>query len=169
MAKEKEEAEQAQQEVAPKPKKKKLIIIAVVVVLLIIIGGTLAYFLSASEEDEESLEVTEEEEGEEAAVEGESKAVLPLETFIVNLQIKGSFLKTTIQLEFNEPEVPKTAEADVPKIRDVIIKIMSSKSSSEILSAEGKETLREELKQGINKTLGSEDISQIYFTEFIIQ
>ena len=96
-------------------------------------------------------------------------AFLPLETFIVNLQVKGSFLKTSIQLEFTEPVLPKTIESEVPKIRDAVIRVLSAKGSAEILTAEGKERLREELRDAINQTLGAEDVSKVYFTEFIIQ
>ena len=96
-------------------------------------------------------------------------AVLPLDTFIVNLQVKGSFLKTTVQLEFVEPELPPTIEHETPKIRDAIIRLLSSKSAADILSADGKEKLREELRQEINGALKSEDVGQVYFTEFIIQ
>lgn len=157
--------------------KKKLIII-IVVVLILVGGGVGAFFAlgkSGAEEGEEgAVEGEEHGEGEEGA-EGEDghaeapPAVLPLDTFIVNLQVKGSFLKTTIQLEFVEPELPPTIEHETPKIRDAIIRLLSSKSSADILSAEGKEKLREELRQEINSALKSEDVGGVYFTEFIIQ
>ena len=164
-------AEAAKEEEVKSGGSKKLIIIIVVVVVLLL-GGVGAFFAMSGGK-------TEGEEGEEAAV-GEEEAedgaqavlppaVLPLETFIVNLQVKGSFLKTTLQLEFAEPELPPTIESDVPKVRDVVIRILSSKSSSEILAADGKEKLREEIRNGVNEVLGAEDITQVYFTEFIIQ
>ena len=87
----------------------------------------------------------------------------------MNLQVKGSFLKTTIQLEFAEPQLPPTVESDIPKVRDAVIRILSSKSSADILTAEGKEKLREEIKNSVNESLGAEDVTQVYFTEFIIQ
>ena len=87
----------------------------------------------------------------------------------MNLQVKGSFLKTTIQLEFAEPELPHTIEHETPKIRDSIIRVLSSKSAQDILSADGKEKLREELKDAVNTALKSEDVTEVYLTEFIIQ
>ena len=157
--------------------KKKLIII-IVVVLILVGGGVGAFFAlgkpAAEEGEEGAVEGEDHGEGEEGA-EGEDghgeapPAVLPLDTFIVNLQVKGSFLKTTIQLEFVEPELPPTIEHETPKIRDAIIRLLSSKSSADILSAEGKEKLREELRQEINSALKSEDVGGVYFTEFIIQ
>ena len=169
--------EEAQPEQEPaKGGSKKLIIIIAAVVLVLLLGGGAAVFLMkgskapAEDGDDEATEAEAEgEEGEGGEGGAMAPAIMPLETFIVNLQVKGSFLKTTIQLEFAEPEIPKTAEADIPKIRDVVIRLMSAKSAADILNTEGKERLREELRDGINQVLGAEDVTQVYFTEFIIQ
>ena len=170
---------------APKGGKKKMIIIIAVAAVVLIGGGVGAFLALGGKKPAEDGASEEGGEGEEAAAEGEggkehgeeggehggpaAPAVMPLETFIVNLQVKGSFLKTTLQLEFAEPELPPTAEADTPKIRDTIIRILSSKSAQDLLSAEGKEKAREEIRDGINELLGGEDVTQVYFTEFIIQ
>ena len=74
-----------------------------------------------------------------------------------------------IQLEFGEPGQPHTLESDMPKVRDAIIRIMSGKTAQDILSVEGKEKLREEVKDGVNNAMGSEDVVNVYFTEFIVQ
>jgi flagellar FliL protein len=167
---EKEDGEE-KKEAAPKSKKKLIIIIALAVVL---IGGGVGAFLAMGHktEGEEGGDAAEAEE--ESAEKGGEEATAPpfvfaLEPFIVNLQIKGSFLKTTIQLQFTEPEQPPHLESDVPKIRDAVIRILTAKSAQEILSSEGKEALREELKEALNEALGGEDITQVFFTEFIIQ
>jgi flagellar FliL protein len=149
---------------------KKIIIIAVVAVLLLAAIGAGVFFALSSGKSEGSHDAAEEEVSEEAVDEhAAGGAVLPLETFIVNLQVKGSFLKTSIQLEFAEPQLPPTMEKDVPKVRDAIIRILSSKAAADILSVEGKEALREDLIEAINQSLGSEDVVDAYFTEFIIQ
>jgi flagellar basal body-associated protein FliL len=46
---------------------------------------------------------------------------------------------------------------------------MSGKTAQEILVVEGKEKLREEIKDGVNNAMGSEDVVNVYFTEFIVQ
>jgi flagellar FliL protein len=174
MAEEKEDKEKKEGEGAGKKSKKKLIII-IAVVLVVLIGGGVGAFLALGSkpkegaEGEDGGEGEEETETEEAADGALPGAVVPLDPFIVNLLIKGSFLKTTIQLEFSEPEAPHSFEASIPKVRDAIIRILSSKEAKEILSAEGKEKLRGEVREGVNKTLESEDVVQVYFTEFIIQ
>ena len=169
MAEAKEEKEEVSE--AKGGGKKKLIII-IVAVLVLVGGGVGAFFALGKSKDAEEGEEGGEEEGEEGA-EGEEAelppAVLPLETFIVNLQVKGSFLKTSIQLEFAEPELPHTIEHDTPKIRDAIIRILSAKAAADILTVEGKEKVREEVKQAVNEALKSDDVTNVYLTEFIIQ
>lgn len=173
MAEKKEEAQEA-----PKGGKKKLVIIVAVAVL--VIGGGVGAFLamgsSKPAEGEEGLEEGAEgehggggEHGEGGANAVLPPAVLPLETFIVNLQVKGSFLRTTIQLEFAESELPHTIESDTPKIKDAVIKVLSAKSSSELLTSEGKEKIKTEVRDSVNEILGGEEVTQVYFTEFIIQ
>lgn len=57
------------------------------------------------------------------------------------------------------------------KLRDEIIRILSSKRSDELLTSEGKARLKEELTDGINEALGLEEppVTGVLFTEFIIQ
>ena len=179
MAKEPKEEEQEEgKEGEEKPKKsKKLVIIIAAVVVVLIIGGVGAFFAlkspkggegaeAGAAQEEASTEEPAEGEGGEAA--GEAN-LFPLETFIVNLQVKGSFLKTDIQLEFASAEEMKSADKEVPRLRDTIIQILSSKTASEILTSEGKEKLKDELRQSVNGLLGGEKVVEVYFTEFIIQ
>ncbi len=164
---EEEEKTEGEEEEGKSGSNKTLIIILIALVLLIGIGVATFLVLGSSGEGEDGAE-------EEITLDEEELielpgAVLPLETFIVNLQVKGSFLKVTIQLEFEQPELPPTIEADIPKVRDTVIRTLSSKTAAQILSAEGKEELSQELVEAINETLGAEDIISLYFTEFIVQ
>jgi flagellar FliL protein len=170
MAEEKEKKdEEGKAEEAPKKGKKKLFIIIGIVVLVAVIGAAAFFTLGGKshEEDEEGEETEEEAHGEEEGT--LPPAVMPLEPFIVNLTVRGAFLKTTIQLEFTEPELPHDAENNVAKIRDAIIRVLSGKTANEILATDGKENLRSQLKQAVNTALGSEEVTQVYFTDFIIQ
>jgi flagellar basal body-associated protein FliL len=58
-----------------------------------------------------------------------------------------------------------------PMIKDVILRILSSKKPEEVLTSEGKEKLKEELIEGINEAIGLEEepVVNIYFTEFMVQ
>jgi len=56
-----------------------------------------------------------------------------------------------------------------PMIRDMIIRILSSKTVPEISTAKGKEKLKEEIKKNLNARLATGEIRNVYFTAFVIQ
>lgn len=96
--------------------------------------------------------------------------LVPLETFLVN--ISGSrgrkLVKINMELEVTNAEVQEEVEKIKPKIRDYIIIIASSKTFAEISTKEGKDALREEIKNQINLFLTKGQITKVYFTEFIL-
>jgi len=96
--------------------------------------------------------------------------LVPLETFLVN--VSGSrgrkLVKINMELEVTNAEVQEEVEKIKPKIRDYIIIIASSKTFSEISTKEGKDALREEIKNQINLFLTKGQITKVYFTEFIL-
>ncbi len=96
--------------------------------------------------------------------------LVPLETFLVN--VSGSrgrkLVKINMELELNNAEVQEEVEKIKPKIRDYIIIIASSKTLNEISTKEGKDVLREEIKNQINLFLTKGHIKRVYFTEFLL-
>jgi flagellar protein FliL len=96
--------------------------------------------------------------------------LVPLETFLVN--VSGSrgrkLVKINMELELTNAQVQEEVEKIKPKIRDYIIIIISSKSFAEISTREGKDALREEIKNQINLFLTKGQINRVYFTEFIL-
>lgn len=115
-------------------------------------------------------------EGEQATQEVESTKsadevgkVIPLETFIVNLAgSKGrKVLKVNMELEIKGQEVIQEIENRKAQIRDFIIIILSSKSYDEVSAKEGKDALRNEIKDNINSFLSKGKIINVYFTELI--
>lgn len=57
------------------------------------------------------------------------------------------------------------------QLRDVVIRILSSKKSTDLLTNDGKGRLKEELVDGLNEAIGLEEppVVGVLFTEFIIQ
>ncbi len=57
------------------------------------------------------------------------------------------------------------------QLRDIVIQILSSKQSTELLTADGKNRAKQELVDGLNEVIGLEEppVVGILFTEFIIQ
>ena len=97
--------------------------------------------------------------------------IYPLETFIVNLaDPRGKkYLKTKLELELDMPIVVQEIDQRLPQFRDTILTILSSKSFEEIQQLEGKYQLRAEIMTMLNQYLTSGEITNIYFTEFIVQ
>lgn len=57
------------------------------------------------------------------------------------------------------------------KLRDAVIRILSSKKADELLTTDGKGRLKEELVDGLNEVLALEEppVTGVLFTEFIVQ
>ncbi len=95
--------------------------------------------------------------------------VIPLETFIVNLAgSKGrKVLKVNMELEVKGADVIQEIDNRKAQIRDFIIIILSSKTYDEVSTKEGKDLLRNEIKDQVNSFLSKGKIINVYFTELI--
>ena len=95
--------------------------------------------------------------------------LVPLETFLVNLA--GSrgrrLIKLSMELEVEDKESQEEIDHLRPKIRDIIIILISSKSYEEMSNPEGKEKLRNEIRDQVNLFLSKGKIMDVYFTQFI--
>jgi len=152
-----------------------LIIIVVLLLLLLVIGGVVAYFLlSDTPEEETPQNIQKEEKKVEKPKDTEALEIgpiYPLDPFTVNLKSTGAtrYLKCTINLEIDSPETQPELDKMKPLIRDIIIRILSSKTVPEISTAKGKEKLKEEIKKNLNAKLATGEIRNVYFTAFVIQ
>ena len=72
-----------------------------------------------------------------------------------------------MELEVSGDGILDEVTKQKPKIRDMIITITSSKVYDDISSKEGKDNLRNEIKDQINLFLTKGKIEKIFFTEFL--
>jgi len=95
--------------------------------------------------------------------------LVPMETFLVNLaQSRGRKLaKVNMEFEVSNDEVHQEIEKLKPRIRDMVIMIVSDKSLNQVSTKEGKDALREEIRNQVNLFLTKGQIKNVYFTEFI--
>ncbi len=57
-----------------------------------------------------------------------------------------------------------------PALEDAVVTVLSSKTSNDLASAEGKEQAKKEIKDRCQRILGSEEtITNVYFPEFVMQ
>jgi flagellar basal body-associated protein FliL len=107
---------------------------------------------------------------------------------IINLRDDSNhkYIRASIVLEFapDSPDFTSTSEevkqaylaafnteitAKVPIINDVIITLLSTKSYEELYTAQGKETVRKEIIDEVNKRMAENQVISVYFTEFVIE
>ncbi len=93
------------------------------------------------------------------------------ENFTVNLaDSQGAhFAQVEINIEVDEAFAKEEVNKIRPKIRDFIVVVLSSKTFEQVESNDGKDFLREEIRNKINSFLTRGQIKNVYFTQFIVQ
>lgn len=178
-----EEAVEEQEEEQQGEKKSSsmmLIIIIVVLILVILIGGIAAILMMGGEDDSQMQQQpqTMERSANQQQMPSRSSAPLaeigpmfPLDAFTVNLLSESGrrYLKVEMNVELSGEELGAELESKTAVVRDIIIRLLSSKSLEEISTAKGKEKLKEQIVDQLNMRLSDGHINNVYFTEFVVQ
>lgn len=147
---------------APPPaKSKKMLIIIVAAVLVLVLGGGGAFFFISKKN------AAAEEGGEEAAppppkaaaVQVDPKAApvyLPMDPMVVNLSDPGGerVAQIGITLEVIDAKASDTVKAYLPTIRSSVLMLISQRTADELLKAEGKEKLVEDILKATSVPFG---------------
>jgi len=139
-----------------KPKSKKMLIIIVAAVLLLGGGGAGYFFLMKKNADEDGDEKPA------AAASHDAKKTpptyLPLENMVVNLADQGGdrFAQIGVTFEIEDAHAADQVKAYLPKIRDMILRQASQRTSEELLTTDGKEKLAGEILKESSRILGYE-------------
>lgn len=184
MAKDAKPAVEGAEPAPAKSNKKLLIIVIAAVVLVLALGGAAAYLLlkhsPTTAEDEDGEVVTEKAKpAKKKKVDREVPVYVALEAFTVNLVPENGdqFLQLILSVEVEDAHVGDQLKAYMPKLRNDLTLLLSSKKASELISKEGKERLAEEIKEQMNNVLDPPSkgkkregpIKEVLFTSFIIQ
>ena len=108
----------------------------------------------------------------ELAITEQVKDTLALEPFLVNLadQDDVHFVKTTFQLGLGEKAGEETKNpVVVAAIRDSIISLLSSMRAEQILSPQGKEALRKEIRTRVNQESPKLKVIEVFIVDFVVQ
>lgn len=160
---------------AAAPSKAPVLLIALAVINMAVVGGV-GYMLWAGKKKEAAEPKLEhvikgeaQAQAEEATATPQQAAIVPLETFIVNLSgSKGRRIaKVAMELEMSGDGAAAEIDQRKAQIRDIIIILLSGKTYDEVAAREGKEKLRDEIKDTVNAFLNKGRIQNVYFTEFI--
>jgi len=99
------------------------------------------------------------------------RSTLHLETFVLNLADPGqrSYLRVGVDLGLGR-EMGKGENAPpVAEVRDTILGVLAQARVDELLTAEGKAKLKEDLLHALQERLPGLAVEEVYFTEFLIQ
>jgi len=150
-----------------KKKRSPLLLILLIGIPFLLLGGLAVFhfflgglpFLSSGEE-----EVAE-------VVEARPRHTYAMQEFQVNLADEGTrrFLRTTIDLAYNEKALTKEIETRQSELRSHIISILRSKYVSDLGEPGGMQALEQDLLQKLNSLLEAGEIEAIYYKEFIFQ
>lgn len=192
---EKEETETENEEGKKKSGNMLLIIIIAVLLLILIIGGVVGFLMMSNHDAEaeaghgaktevaaqghapegekaaEGHAATSEGHGGGEAATTEVGIMFPLDTFTVNLLSESGrrYLKCQLNLEMEGKELSPELEEKKPVFRDIIIRVLSSKSLEEISTVKGKEKLKEQIVTELNMRLKDGKVKNVYFTDFVVQ
>lgn len=101
------------------------------------------------------------------------KILVPMDSIVVNIGSVDSkrYLRVIISLEVKNSEIEGTIKANKVVFRDKLVSFLSSKELSEMSDRANHKGLRVEIRDLLNSDLlGIDDaISQVYFSDFIIQ
>jgi len=103
----------------------------------------------------------------------EATATMDLGEMVVNLAdtTEPHYLKTKIVLEVTGAVASAGGEGEgaSPKMRDAVIAALSARTFNELLTPEGKSSLKESIKAAVNKSLGEEKVTDVFFSDFAMQ
>jgi flagellar FliL protein len=104
----------------------------------------------------------------------EVKSVMNLEAFLVNLADMEStrFLKVTFRLGLDDAKSGEEYTSDpviLAATRDKIISLLSTKTAEDLLTLEGKERLRKEIREQVNSILPKGKILEVFIMDFVVQ
>jgi flagellar protein FliL len=99
------------------------------------------------------------------------KQVIELQPFIVNLADDNEprYLRMTVSVGLAEAGEAKPDPLFTTKIRNAMLAVLTSKKSEQILTVEGKATLRKELLAAARAAVEEPEVHAIYITDFIVQ
>jgi len=163
-----EENGKAENEEKPKKKSKLLLFIILGVVILLAAGGGFfaytTFFAAKPEVAQQFADIP-------TDLPDPVGEIITLEPFVVNLaDPKGKrYLKLKLSLETDSLEAGERVLKIAPKLRDIVIMMLTSLAFEEVMTPEGKLRIRDELIERFNRAARPDKIRNIYFSEFVVQ
>lgn len=93
----------------------------------------------------------------------------PGNEFVTNLKGGNKFVRVVVELQVYNKDVLNDLQKQNSKIRDAIILVLRNKSSDELDGSKGQLKLQSDIKAEINKIVGSDKVTNVFFDDFIVQ
>ena len=141
-------AQKPEDPTVPKKSSKKLVMGAVAALVLIIAAGAGWYFTKDKDDAHHVEEVK--------VAPPKTPIFVALEPFTVNLQRESSdqYLQMGISMKMFEVDIEAKIKANLPEIRSKILQLLTTKTATELLTAEGKTQLVKEILTMSNAVIG---------------
>lgn len=156
-----------------------LIMIVVLLVILLIGGGLAAFFLLGSSDDSQTAQNQNTQQAAPAKRKSSGRStqyltvgpMYPMDQFVVNLLSENGskYLKVKLDIELDTQELSVEMDKKKALVRDIIIRVLSSKTFEEVSTMKGKDRLKDEIVNKINDVLADGQIKNIFFTDFVVQ
>jgi flagellar FliL protein len=150
----------------------KLIFLVVAVLMVLTIGLTAGFFMMWNKLSDLNVQANMAATSADGKVQAAALGPLySLDTFIVNLADAGRsrYLRVTMDLELAESTAAGELAERLPQVRDSILMILPSKQFEDVASMEGKMALRDEIMAKLNTLFAKNVVTNIFFTEFVVQ
>lgn len=97
--------------------------------------------------------------------------LVTLDSFVVNLSdpMGRRYLKVTMDVEVSSAAVATELTAAMPRVKDTLLLLLSSKSFEDISSMDKKIELKNDIVSRLNQIVGKNKVRNVYFTEFVVQ
>lgn len=146
--------------------------IVIIVGVMALMAGA-AFFITQQFIKPAVSSVTAEEpvEEEEESEEQEPGEVFLVSDLLVNPTGTGGtrYLSATIGLEVGSPEAILDLESRDASVRDLLMSILSSKTVDQLTDFTARETMREEIRTRLNALLKPEEVTAVYFVDYVLQ
>lgn len=173
-------------EAAPKKKGKKLLFALIGVVVLGVAGAAAALFiLKKNTAEDEGLD--EEAPAHKPVDPKSAPTFLPLDNMVVNLADPGGnrYIQIGLTLQLQDAHTGDAVKAFMPSIRSRILVILSKRTAEDVLSAEGKSRLGNDIIAAVSEVMGypapkteeegkkkrgpASPVQAVLFSSFIVQ
>ena len=150
-----------QEKEVKKVSKKKLLLFLVIGLVIVVLAGSVIAVFSTFKGDK----------GKEKERSPKETVIYSMEPIVVNLfdPTGKRYIQIRLALELKDKKMEEEIKSNEPKIKDVIISTLSTKTPEDVLQPEAKDLIKTELLQKINSALGEEAISNIYITQYIVE